>query len=256
MEFTAYKITCTVSGKAYIGITTKTLQKRWNSHQSCARLGDATCLCRAIRKYGVKSFEIKEVAKTENWDSLLVCERDLILEHGTFVPNGYNMTVGGEGALGHKPSVATKRKISESSKHRAPISQETRSKMADASRRSWASGARSKTAYVTRKLPLVTRRLPLWTGRKHTPETRKKMASMYKTPEAKAARSKYMTGHYVSDAARAKMSASHSTPEAKAAISARNTGRVFSSESRKKMSARRKQYCDRMRATQQAEAVL
>ncbi len=95
-----YKLT-SPSGKSYIGITSKTLEKRWAKHVEHA-LGkrDAGALYAALRKYGPESFVRVQLAECADWKQLCEMERAAIAEHGTLSPNGYNLTIGGEGVVG------------------------------------------------------------------------------------------------------------------------------------------------------------
>jgi len=111
-----YKITNTVNGKSYIGATEKTLEERWNGHVKSARLNKRNRLIlHAIRKYGPEAF-IREVLEEhpDRKHVFDVLEPKYILEHNTFGDNGYNMTGGSEGGIGHKHTEETKQKIRES----------------------------------------------------------------------------------------------------------------------------------------------
>jgi predicted GIY-YIG superfamily endonuclease len=60
-----YKITCKVTNCVYIGITTKTIKRRFSQHFRTAYREDSgmyhTYLYRSIRKYGIENFEINEL---------------------------------------------------------------------------------------------------------------------------------------------------------------------------------------------------
>ena len=103
-----YKIT-SPSGKSYIGITTGSVERRWQHHQShtvCA------ALAAAIAKYGAKNMSVATMAEVED-DMLPELERKAIVAFGTKVPNGYNLTDGGDGTPGRKMSEETKQKLRE-----------------------------------------------------------------------------------------------------------------------------------------------
>lgn len=89
------------NGKSYIGITTTSMARRLSLHLSHAKTEIRGALQRAIRKYGNDSFSI-EILKSGDYSILELCkmEKRAILEHGTLLPNGYNTTLGGEGAFG------------------------------------------------------------------------------------------------------------------------------------------------------------
>src|SRR5579872_118024 len=96
MSFSAYLVTCLVSGHEYVGITYRDINRRWNEHIWSAKRGSSTPLARAIRKYGVDAFEFKEIAQSINLDDLLYLERVLVAQQECLVPNGYNVLLGGD----------------------------------------------------------------------------------------------------------------------------------------------------------------
>lgn len=107
-----YKATNQTNGKSYVGYDSK-WPNRKQQHLQAAKSGKDWIFERAIRKYGPDNFEwtvIKEDATFED-------EMFLIEKYDTF-RNGYNMTLGGEGKLGHKHSEETKKLISEKAKQR------------------------------------------------------------------------------------------------------------------------------------------
>lgn len=106
-----YRLTNTVTGKQYIGICASKVQRRWRRHCNSAwankaRNRNCPALHAAIRKYGESVFEIETLYRAVNWLEACRVERGLIAQYGTMAPNGYNLTSGGEGTLGHKMSVA------------------------------------------------------------------------------------------------------------------------------------------------------
>ena len=90
-----YKITNTINSKQYVGQTTKTLMERFDAHESKSKYVD-TYLYRAIRKYGLPAFTIEVLEEVEP-ELLSERERFWIAKLNTLIPNGYNMTEGGEG---------------------------------------------------------------------------------------------------------------------------------------------------------------
>jgi group I intron endonuclease len=99
----AYLITNTINSKAYIGITTRSIARRWYEHKfvsnSCGKL-----LAKAINKYGAEAFEIKPIASAKTIEDLKEIEKELITQFQTKVPFGYNLTDGGDGVFGFKQS--------------------------------------------------------------------------------------------------------------------------------------------------------
>jgi hypothetical protein len=98
--FSAYKITSQVSHKAYIGITAVGVDVRWREHVQESRRGKTGALHAAIRKYGSETFNVVHIASAVSREDLLLLEKLLIAQHGTRAPNGYNLTIGGDGCLG------------------------------------------------------------------------------------------------------------------------------------------------------------
>lgn len=108
----AYLITNTTNGRRYIGITSEhTVARRWWRHQNSARTGLPTPLARAIRKHGAAAFTIEAIGCGKTWSDLQLMEQALIAQHQTFIEDGgYNLTRGGDGMVGNRPSDATRAK--------------------------------------------------------------------------------------------------------------------------------------------------
>ena len=103
-----YKITNVLDGKIYIGITTQTPYRRWIQHKSDAKrdVKKNRRLLNAINKHNPKNFSIEILVKFKNIDypSLINAEVDFIKKYkATDKSVGYNMTLGGDGVLGHEP---------------------------------------------------------------------------------------------------------------------------------------------------------
>ena len=105
------------SGKYYIGQTIRT-KFRKNENLSRAFNGSELPFQRAIRKYGMDSFEYSILCKitcsnTETLSEILNnLEQYYITKYNSKVPTGYNVTEGGEGNLGIVLSEETKYKMS------------------------------------------------------------------------------------------------------------------------------------------------
>lgn len=112
--FEVYKHTNTINGKSYIGITCTGVRGRMYAHESASRLGSSLPFHRAIRRYGIGSFETTVLASCIGKDAAYYVEKLLIHEFGTFGQGGYNATLGGEGANG---AVLTKARRKAISKH-------------------------------------------------------------------------------------------------------------------------------------------
>ena len=113
-----YCIKNTVNNKEYIGLTTRTLEKRWKQHIYESNKQDSwewnTPLGNAIKKYGKDSFQIFVLEECSSETELKQKEIQLIKERKSLASEtGYNLTLGGDGRLGYKLSKETKRKIGE-----------------------------------------------------------------------------------------------------------------------------------------------
>jgi len=84
------------NGKSYIGITSRNINVRFDEH--CRAKSKNLCQ-KAIHKYGKENISIAILAVTDNWELLCLAEMEAIEKFNTFKPNGYNLTLGGEGVL-------------------------------------------------------------------------------------------------------------------------------------------------------------
>lgn len=210
-----YRITNTVNGKTYIGITVKKLRRRFTDH--CARAKNGTTrLARAIRKYGATAFIVETIATAGSHEELKAMEVQLIALHRSNVEDhGYNITKGGDGALGWVPSAETRAKI-----RAASIAA-----MTDRTRRDHL----SRLATIQMSAPEARLLLSIANkGRKHTEETRRKVSLAG-------------LGRIKSEAERKKIAAALRgkvrPPEVRAKISAAKLGRKMSANARAAMSA-------------------
>ena len=121
----AYLVTNKITGKQYIGITTRSLARRWYEH---GLQGNA--LSSAIKKYGVESFNIAHIASAlGSINNLKALEVDLINQYNTY-KNGYNLTTGGDGTFGYKHTQEQRNKNSEAQKGKQ-VSQQTKQKLSN-----------------------------------------------------------------------------------------------------------------------------
>lgn len=93
-----YCIENKINNKKYIGLTYQTIKKRWKEHQTCANspAHQHKPLYRSILKNGIENFEVYEIGQYERGE-LELKEQEYIQKYDTFAPNGYNLTLGGEG---------------------------------------------------------------------------------------------------------------------------------------------------------------
>lgn len=111
-----YKLTNKVNGKNYIGQTIKTLEERMIQHirKIKGKKPVSTYLHKAMKGYGVENFKAEILCECNTKEEMNEKEAYYITYFDTFFMNdkGYNMTYGGEGSIGYKPTDETKQKIS------------------------------------------------------------------------------------------------------------------------------------------------
>jgi len=111
-----YKATNITNNKSYIGQTIFDLNVRIKSHLIEAK-NDNLPFHNALLKYK-DEFIWNVLVECESKDELDELEFHYIKQYDTLFPNGYNMTLGGEGTYGWIPSKETREKISTSLKGR------------------------------------------------------------------------------------------------------------------------------------------
>jgi group I intron endonuclease len=103
-----YLVTNKVNRKQYVGQTVRSLEKRWNSHVSVAMRGKGSYLAHAIKMHSSEKFMVETLHICESKEEMDFTEIFYIELLKTKRPVGYNLTAGGEGNLGWKPSEKTK----------------------------------------------------------------------------------------------------------------------------------------------------
>jgi group I intron endonuclease len=98
-----YQITNEITNKSYIG---------WHATNNMDDnyLGSGKYLKNSIKKYGKDNFS-KTILEHCNEDNVLEKEIFWISKNNTFSPNGYNLTLGGEGSLGREATPETREKL-------------------------------------------------------------------------------------------------------------------------------------------------
>lgn len=99
-----YKITNKINNKIYIGLTTKTIQERFQTHIATAYNINSKdyneLIKKAIRKYGKENFTIEQIDEAEELNTLKEKEIYWINKYQSYAfeypENGYNMTRGGD----------------------------------------------------------------------------------------------------------------------------------------------------------------
>ena len=121
MDYLIYKLTSKSSLKSYIGVTQRTLIKRWGEHKGLANSGSKYHLHKAIRKYGYNDFNLEILEIVFNLEESFRLEILYIKKFNTF-NYGYNMTTGGDsgprligsanGMYGKSHTIETREKMS------------------------------------------------------------------------------------------------------------------------------------------------
>lgn len=201
------------NGKVYIGITTRTAERRFSEHKKSAASGRPLAVNRAISKYGADSVLV-ETLVVAPWSYLLALECQAIEAFGSKGDGGYNMTDGGDGVVGLAISDATREKLRSAQLGRK-VSDEVRERMREASRR------RVITDELREKFRLAN------LGRKRDRE------SIEKTRQAHIGKKLYP--HQI-EQLRARSIGRVKTPAEIEKLRAANVGRVMTDEHRKRLS--------------------
>lgn len=112
-----YKIENTINNKVYIGQTINKPEYRWKEHQRISKNTDNpdfSYIHSAIRKYGADNFNFQVIDKANSKEELDAKEKQYISCLNTLVPNGYNISSGGQFTKVIPESA--RKKISESKK--------------------------------------------------------------------------------------------------------------------------------------------
>lgn len=129
--YSVYIVTHIASNKVYIGYTSVEPFKYWAKHCSNANSGKNTrYFYRAIKKYGKEAFIFQVLSEYKTADEAKLVESLLIYLYKSNVKThgsdfGFNMTDGGDGALGHIWSQESRDKLSKT-KMGTKASDETR----------------------------------------------------------------------------------------------------------------------------------
>ena len=94
------------NGKVYIGQTVRAMNVRIAQHRTSAKRGSNLPVHNAWRKHGEPSVSI--LLECDCAETLHQAEIDMIQKCGSLIPNGYNLSLGGETAPSKSPEVAAK----------------------------------------------------------------------------------------------------------------------------------------------------
>jgi group I intron endonuclease len=162
------------NGKRYVGQTSRG-DSRWHDHVRQASLGSDTAFHRAIRKYGADAFTREVLERMTTEAGAKRAEQLWIARLETRVPQGYNLTDGGDGRTGKGRVFSQAHREALARAHVGKTdSAETRLRKSAAQRRAHAEGRR------TTHIGDWCRGRP----RKHSDETRAKMSATHRAKRA------------------------------------------------------------------------
>ncbi len=155
MMYKIYLISNLKNNKQYVGITKFSLEERFSQHTKRGFL-----LTEAIRKYGKDLFSIELIEEVKTAEKVYELEIFYIQKYNTKVPNGYNITDGGDGVFGWEVTEEYRKECSERVKE---LHKQKKVGMYDKKHTEETKEKMKKSAKEVERTWL--------TGRKHSPET-------------------------------------------------------------------------------------
>lgn len=242
------------SGKSYIGITMAGSLSRFNGHRKSALKGSKCAVHRAWRKYGEPIITILKTGLT--LDKLLIAEKRAIKKFRTMIPNGYNMTPGGEISPTNVPEIwARMLKIFKSPEFSSKLSKALNKPETQALLSAIRTGRKhteETKAKMSRNITIAVRKPGVKEKRdnhpnrvkKHTEETKTKISKaitgIIRSEETCAKISKIMKSKKRSPQTQAKMTAALRTPEMRQHMAIMSGSRKHTEASKAKMSESQK----------------
>jgi group I intron endonuclease len=110
IDIVVYVATNLVDGGEYVGVASHGVAKRRREHFCASRKGSMLYFHRAIQKHGQNNFRFVVLEKHDDYSVALKREMEIISERKP----KYNLTLGGEGALGFKMPAEIVKRLAES----------------------------------------------------------------------------------------------------------------------------------------------
>lgn len=174
-----YLRTNLINGKQYVGkaVDFDRREKEWKNSKCYSR----GVIDRARTKYGLNNFKVEILRECETQIELSKWEMYYIKKLNTKIPNGYNLTDGGEGLNGYHHTEESRKKLSESLKGRVSprkgikLSDEAKAKLSESHKgqKAWNKGI-PQTEEHKRKQSIAMK------GRKLSEETLNKLSESKK----------------------------------------------------------------------------
>ena len=138
MNFVIYKHTNKINGKCYIGLTSQKTYNRWKGGKGYVNNRYFT---NAINKYGWNNFKHETLVKDiKTFELAKKLEKFYIKYYHSYIKdkkcNGYNLTKGGDGSLGHIVSEKTRRRLSQTTR-KYYSKEENRKRASDTTKKLW-----------------------------------------------------------------------------------------------------------------------
>jgi group I intron endonuclease len=109
-----YKVINKINGKIYIGQTIRKLRRRKNNHYADARRQAYNSVFHnSLMKYDEDTFKWEIIENCDSKEELDEMEFHYIKQFNTLRPNGYNLTLGGDGMVGFKFTMEQRRRMSD-----------------------------------------------------------------------------------------------------------------------------------------------
>jgi group I intron endonuclease len=235
-----YKATNRANGKIYVGQTLQTLRGRIQGHKK----GLSGIFSKAIRKYGIGSFDFEVIDSACSISDLNKKECAWIAHYNCKNPNGYNMNDGGGGNTGWTASPDIRDKIRKSKLGQA------RSAEVKAKLRAFRLGKKASDELKAKLSAIHTLRQSVGVS----PETSAKLSLLYQQRVANGTQPSY-AGRTHSEATRQRISRSQKgkviSPESIEKMRQSKLGKSPSIETRQKMSDARCKYLAGLTAVDQ-----
>jgi group I intron endonuclease len=179
-----YKITNKTTGKIYVGFS-KDAIKRFKRHLQLAENGVNRRLYDSIRKHGRDSFELEIITKCDTKAEAIQLEKFWIIELNTLMPNGYNMTSGGDGGytLGNwsEEAITALYKRQGNSRKGAVVTEATRRKISESNMgKTIPLEQRQRQSATLKRIghkpPVMKGKVPWMAGKTHSEATKDKLS--------------------------------------------------------------------------------